>query len=295
MNYSFRWILAGGAGLMFALFLLRLVYSFAAPASPEELNAGALCSIGTEQAEVKNYASVRLERVAPAGQGAAPLVTDQKYERVASIGSVASDFDADEARIRAIVKAAGALIQTERRTGMPGARCLYLTIGAPPEKFDETVEAVRAVGSLLRFEIVKTDKTNEYRELRAKRESLEKMRAALLLLKARPGKIEEYVELEDRILKIESEIQALGVNLGEFDAENEFCTVQFSLAESGGVPGGSILNHLVDSVVWTAGWGTLIAFGVLFFTLSLQIGVKLLALIPGFVRRVRELFSRPLD
>ena len=37
--------------------------------------------------------------------------------------------------------------------------------------------------------------------------------------------------LENRILEIEQQLQQLGVSLGDFDAENEFCTIQFSLLE----------------------------------------------------------------
>ena len=37
--------------------------------------------------------------------------------------------------------------------------------------------------------------------------------------------------LENRILEIEQQLQGLGVSLGNFDDENEFCTVHFSLLE----------------------------------------------------------------
>ena len=39
--------------------------------------------------------------------------------------------------------------------------------------------------------------------------------------------------MENKILEVEESIQKLGVKLGEFDTENEFCTIKFSLSESG--------------------------------------------------------------
>ena len=39
------------------------------------------------------------------------------------------------------------------------------------------------------------------------------------------------MHLENRILNIEEELQGLGVQLGNYDEENEFCTIKFSLVE----------------------------------------------------------------
>ena len=39
------------------------------------------------------------------------------------------------------------------------------------------------------------------------------------------------MQLENRILEIEQQLQELGVSLGDFDNENEFCTVQYTLQE----------------------------------------------------------------
>ncbi len=58
------------------------------------------------------------------------------------------------------------------------------------------------------------------------------MRQSLFDIKRQSGAIEEYVNLQNRILEIEQELQDLGVSLGDFDEENEFCTVRFSLVES---------------------------------------------------------------
>lgn len=50
-------------------------------------------------------------------------------------------------------------------------------------------------------------------------------------LKAKGGQIADYVALNDRILEVEEKAQELGVELGNFDAENQLCTVKLSMYE----------------------------------------------------------------
>ena len=99
-------------------------------------------------------------------------------------------------------------------------------------------------------QITKKDKTNEYKELNAKKQSLEKIRTSLIELKSKGGKIDEYMGLENRILEIEQQLQGLGVSLGDFDDENEFCTVQFSLLEGKEVKIGT-MQRVKVALEWT--------------------------------------------
>jgi hypothetical protein len=56
--------------------------------------------------------------------------------------------------------------------------------------------------------------------------------------------------LQNRILEIEQELQGLGVLLGDFSEENEFCTVRFSLAESREIKI-SLLHRLKVAFEWS--------------------------------------------
>ncbi len=83
-----------------------------------------------------------------------------------------------------------------------------------------------------------------------KKQSLEKIRTSLIDLKSKGGKIEEYMDLENRILEIEQQLQGIGVSLGDFDDENEFCTVQFSLLEGKEMKIG-IMQRVKVALEWT--------------------------------------------
>ena len=165
-------------------------------------------------------------------QGNASAAVDQKYEKVATIGSATNEFDSDEAKLKAYIKEAKALIQYEKNHGLNQARVLQLAIGVFPNEFDGLVAKLKEIGKLVEFRSDVSDKTNEYNQLTAKRETLKKFRQSLVELKSKSGKIEELINLEERILKIDEQMQGLGISLGDFDAENEFSTIKFTLHES---------------------------------------------------------------
>ncbi len=231
--------------IFIALFGFRLIYGYQQVTAPSpvlfqnELEAVALNSR-------KNYASIKYQ----ANSGQAPVHVDQKYEKIADIKSFSTQFDSDERRLRKEVANLDGLIQFENNSGNEGYRNLQLIIGVPPENFDTVYTKLVTIGKIQAKQITKKDKTNEYKELNAKKASLEKIRGSLLDLKSKGGRIEEYMQLENRILEIEQQLQELGVSLGNFDDENEFCTVKFSLSESKEISIGT-LQRVKEALEWT--------------------------------------------
>ncbi|WP_273565798.1 DUF4349 domain-containing protein [Maribacter halichondriae] len=227
------------------LFLFRLAYGYqtvagSIPSPPIFLQSETPLEVR------KNYASKKYK--ASAGQAAVRM--DQKYEKIADIQTVSTDFDQEEQRIRKQVENYKALIQFENKNGNAGYRNLNLIIGVPPENFDSIYHELIKIGKVQAKQITKKDKTNEYKELNAKKSSLEKIRESLIELKSKGGKIDEYMQLENRILEIEQQLQELGVSLGNFDDENEFCTVKFSLTEGREITIG-ILQRIKVALEWT--------------------------------------------
>lgn len=194
-----------------------------------------------------NYATLRFK--AEASQ----LEIEQKYEKVAAIESGTEKYDDDEKQARAAIKQHNALIQEEAASSSNELRRLYLVIGVPPDSFDSIVSALKGIGKLESSNVTKTDKTNDFLELKAKRTTLEKARDSLVAMKAQGGKIDELVKLEQEILKVEDQIQGLGVQLGQFDKVNEFCTARFNLAETKVATKRSPhFAYLVESLQWAS-------------------------------------------
>lgn len=180
--------------------------------------------------ERRNYASSKaaVKEVA----AATPMGSvDQKYEKIGTLTSSSTQYEQDEKALYELIKREQIMIQFERRAGLTPQRQLNIALGVVPDKFDKTIEALRQIGTLNSIQIDKNDKTNEYKKLEAERVSLQKARDALLELKNSNAAVSDMITLTNQLLEVENKIQALGVNLGEFDENNEFCTVKFTLNE----------------------------------------------------------------
>ena len=230
------------------LFLFRLVYGYHKTSNNNfEDSVVQFESISYSN---RNYATKKYKIKPKDIHTSSAAVVDQKYEKIASINTQSSEFEKEEKLTRAKIRQFGSLIQFEQKSGNRGNRKLSLSIGVPPENFDSLYSHLTRIGRVESKRITKTDKTNEYKELKAKKQSLEKIRASLIELKNKGGKIAEYIDLENRILNIEQQLQGLGVSLGDFDDENEFCTVQFSLSEGKQVEI-SFIHRVKVALEWT--------------------------------------------
>lgn len=232
-------------GIFLALFVFRLIYGYTKTIDDNSHRTQFFESI---RAVSKNYASKKYK--AKSSVNNIPTGLDQKYEKVAEVNTKSTKFESEEDFVRQRIKANNALIQFEQKNGNKGNRRLHLLIGVPPERFDSLYHNLIKIGKVQSKQITKKDKTNEYKALNAQKTSLEKNLASLMDLKSKGGKIEEYINLENRILEIEKQLQELGVNLGDFDDENEFCTVKFSLIEGKEVKI-SFLHRIKVALEWT--------------------------------------------
>ncbi len=282
------------------LFLIRLIYGYL---NYPSLGPGYQTNYFSESVssgifayEKKNYASKRLRRKSAAG--VQTITVDQKYEKVGSIRSASNAFQKDEQKLRTIIKENSLLIQFEQSAGLTGSRILNFGLGVLPDKFDAVISQVQRIGKLLSIQIDKNDKTNEYKELGAKRISLEKARKSLIRLKGKGGSIEEQIKLENRILEIENEIQSLGVKLGEFDEENEFCTLKYSLLEnSDAIKTIPLIQRIKVAFEWTVKYYFVLIlisfFGTLFLFLFLAV-IQKIKWVQDIIRQaVNDVYGQP--
>lgn len=266
----FRWLV----GIFMLMFVLRLIYGYFYPGVARDSAVFSGLEISSSGGDFrKNYASEKLKlggfQQEPNQPAKGPV--SQKYEKVATLQSKSTQFERDEQSVRDKIKAYKAVIQYEQNIGNPGNRQLQLMIGVKPERLDSFYVELQQIGKILSRQITKTDKTNEYLQLNAKRVSLEKTRDALIELKKRGGEIDDYIGLANRILEVEGELQGLGVQLGNYDEENEFCTVRFSMQE-GEEQKISFFTRVKVALEWTIKYYALLMAG-LFFAALLALSV----------------------
>ncbi|MBS1507966.1 MAG: DUF4349 domain-containing protein [Bacteroidetes bacterium] len=253
-----RWFI----GLFILLFLFRLVYGYVATdvTTNGDYSDNFFSSIDNLR---KNYATEKLVLNKGDVQLATAMASNQKYEKTASIKTKTSEFEKDEKLVKGKAKSFNAVIQYEQNLGQKGSRQIHLLIGVNPTLFDSLYKELKEVGVLKATEITKVDKTNEYRQLNAKKASIEKTLQSLNDLKTKGGQIADFVSLNDKILEIEERAQALGVELGNFDSENEFCTVKLSMYEGATEMSISFIHRVKVALEWAIKYFAIIVFAAL--------------------------------
>jgi len=245
------------------LFAFRFIYGFT---KSNDYTSDQTPQFDDMSSGKRNYASKEY-KVQSADESSSPVKVDQKYEKIAEIKTKSGNFEEEERQTRKQIEKHNAIIQFEQKSGNTGSRHLDLIIGVPPENFDSLYSSLIIIGKVQAKQITKKDKTNEYKELNAKKNSLVQIRTSLIELKSKGGKIEEFMQLENRILEIEEQLQELGVSLGDFDNENEFCTVKYSLQE-GQVSTISIFSRVKVALEWTVKMYLYIMVLAFFLTLT---------------------------
>ncbi|MCF6191434.1 MAG: DUF4349 domain-containing protein [Cocleimonas sp.] len=234
------------------LFLIRLTYGYMVYPDGESRisNFTQNVSQSSFQLERKNYASSKVAyKTKGMGQQTTTTV-DQKYEKVGTLKNLTEAYKDDEKKLYKLIKQQQLMIQLEQKSGRAYGRQLNIALGVVPDKFDNIIKMLREIGNLKHIQIDKKDKTNEYKKLEAERVSLQKARESLLELKQTEGSVGDKITLVNRLLDIENQIQALGVNLGEFDVQNEFCTVKFTLQEVGKAKPISRIHRITVALTW---------------------------------------------
>lgn len=260
-------------GLFILLFLFRLIYGYVVvdTNTSYDYSDDFFSSIDNLR---KNYASEKIAMQGVEVQTASNIASNQKYEKTASIRTKSSEFEKDEKLVKAKTKSFNAVIQYEQNLGQTGNRQIHLLIGVNPSLFDSIYVELKNIGVLKATEITKIDKTNEYRQLNAKKASIEKTLQSLNELKTKGGQISDFVALNDKILEIEEKAQELGVELGNFDTENEFCTIKLSIYEGVTEINISFIHRVKVAFEWTIKYFSIISITTL--VLSLTIFVLLL-------------------
>ena len=275
----------------------RLLFGYATYPDGYEQRSSGYSNISDFELARKNYASSKGgkgEKGSGSVSRSSTTAVDQKYEKVGSIANITEEYEKNENALYTLIKDEALMIQLEQKSGLPKARKLNIALGVIPDKFEATIEQLKKIGTVRRIQIDKKDKTNEYKKLEARRVSLQKARESLMALKQVGGDVKDMIELTNRLLVIENDIQGLGVSLGEFDENNEFCTVKFILKE---VPKAtykklSFTHRLHVAAVWATNiflsFWAMLAISLLGVWLIFVVGTKAIALVNTLQNRSEQ-------
>jgi hypothetical protein len=154
------------------------------------------------------------------------------HEKRAVLALGTSAFDYDTAKVHAAVESHKGEIFTYKKSGIEPTRRLVREIGVHPDKFDDLVEKLRAVGTLSGISVEQKDRTHEFRNLHSQRQTLKKHLEAIN--KLREGKtlsLDDALRLEQKIQDLEEKIQSLGVQFGDLLGKESYYHVHVTLTE----------------------------------------------------------------
>src|SRR5262245_29822746 len=219
------------------------------------------------QGSANNLAQIGLSTTA------LPLVLDkgdieqiQVYERIASLTSATRTFDDDEAQVRSAIAGQQATIFLETSSGLAPDRTLTFDIGVSPEKFDALLTELKQIGQFENIHVQQRDRTAEFRQLNAKRQSLKKYLEATLKLRGlKNASIDDTLKIEQKIQDIEKELDAIGAQLGDLLGKESYYHIRLSLREyqSGSRHDRSytLPKRVAHAFVWAAAWWFAAAVG----------------------------------
>ncbi len=170
--------------LFLVLFFFRLAYGYWNIPGKEGTTGYASDFFNSVDNLRKNYATENNFYRKNVGQQEA-IAVQQKYEKTATVKSKSTQFEQDLAKVSQRIELFNAVIQYEQNTGNAGSREIHMVLGIAPEKFESFYVQMQQVGQVRVRVVTKVDKTNEYRQLNAKKASLKKTLASLNDLKSR--------------------------------------------------------------------------------------------------------------
>ena len=86
------------------------------------------------------------------------------------------------------------------------------------------------------------------------------------------GSVDERLKVQQKLTEVEEKLQDLGVSLGDFNTENEFCTVKVTLAESRSPLRPSLAARVFNAFIWSVEYSILFAIGFLFLAFASWLG-----------------------
>jgi hypothetical protein len=155
----------------------------------------------------------------------------QVYEKTGRVATSATDFAADEATIRAVLEEQKAVVTNETSGGIAPDRHLTLEVGVSPDEFEALIERLQRIGRLESLSVEQRDRTGEFRQLAARRQSLKKHLETVNKLSARVNPTDDSLKLAREVKDIERELETLSAQVGDFLGKESYYTLSVTLVE----------------------------------------------------------------
>lgn len=181
----------------------------------------------------------------------------QVHEKIGRLSTSTTEFDADEAALRAALDEQKAVVTNESSKGVAPERRLTIEVGVSPDKFDALVARLQKIGRPESSSVEQLDRTGELRQLAARRQSLKKHQETVNKLSTRDNNTDDSLKLAREAKEIERDLEALSAQAGDFLGKESYYTVSVTLAEDSAGRHGltlTLARRAGQASLWAAAW-----------------------------------------
>ncbi|MBN9518576.1 DUF4349 domain-containing protein [bacterium] len=186
----------------------------------------------------------------------------QVHEKTGRVAATTTDFTADEAAVRAALADQKAVVADETAGGVAPDRRLTIEVGVSPDRFDALVERLQRIGRLESLRVEQRDRTGEFRQLAARRQSLKKHLETVSKLSTRDNATDDSLKLAREVKDIERELETLSAQAGDFLGKESLYTVTVTLVEDEvgrDGPTVTLARRTGKALLWAGAWWGVVA------------------------------------
>jgi hypothetical protein len=220
-----------------------------------------------------------LRELGPAEVPGSPVLS--RVIRTASI-AVVIPRDAFDERFGKAVDVAeehGGFVADSRSRERSGS----LTVRVPAENFDETLRALRELGTVEVESVHGKDVTADYVDLHARLRIARARRDVLLGLQAQASTIEQTIRVQNALDATQFEIETLQGQLRLLDDRTSLATIDFDLREQGVEPGSEVETPSIPNAFERAAAGFVGVIAAIVIGLGYLLPLIVLGLVVWFV------------
>jgi len=240
--------------------------------APQDLKSSNSATVGAPSVADRSSG----EAVAP-GNALIATPTDPKLIRNADLRVEVPSLDPAIDRVRAVAADQnGTVAGLELRAESGDRRTATVTVRVPEDRFDATLAALRAVGTVRSESVQAQDVTEEYVDLAAKQGSLSRQLEQYHRIMANTTGVDQVLKVQEEVERVQLELDRTAGRLRYLESRTSFSRITLRLEEPAPLVGGSL-----PSIGGVIGAGVQGFFAVLSGLVILMITVLPLALVGG--------------
>ena len=157
--------------------------------------------------------------------------TGQKVIKTSYMSFEVEDFSKAAADIEALARSYGGYVSDTSVRDVDGRKIGYVTIRVPEGAFTDAIDGLESIGKLKEENVSLQDVTEEYIDLRARLDNLERQEERYLEILDKATTVEDILRVEYQLERIRGEIESLQGRLNYLDNRINLSTIQIQLEE----------------------------------------------------------------